>query len=167
MEKKSQFGLKIKHANIILGVAFIVLSIAIAYICKTDNMKFYSNNAPGPGFMPMLSAGLIALCGIGITARSFIDLKNGSDPDGEKVIATWTEWKSFFIIIGSTIAVMLCTKFLGLIISVTIAVIMMIRLLGPEPWKTSLMVGIGTGIVIYLVFVVFLKVHVPVGIFGI
>ena len=165
MESKTSKGLKIKHANILLGIAFIILAGVIFFICQKDDMQFYMNKAPGPGFMPMISAAVIGLCGLGITVQSVLRLKRG-DPEDEKVIAVWEEWKSFFIIIGVCAAAVFLADYIGLITAITIAMVLLIRFLGPESWKTSLLVGIGTGIVIYVVFVLLLKVHVPTGPFG-
>lgn len=165
MESKTSKGLKIKHADILLGIAFIVIAAVIFFICRKDDMQFYMNKAPGPGFMPMISAAMIGICGVGITAESVLRLRR-SDPEGEKVIANWEEWKSFFLIIGICAAALLLADYIGLITAITITMVLLIRFLGPESWKTSLLVGIGTGIVIYLIFIVLLKVHVPQGPFG-
>ena len=160
-------GLKIKYANVIAGVVFVLLAAGIFIICKTDNLDFYANRSPGPGFMPMISAVLIGICGVGIAIKAILNLRGKLvDTEGDKVIATWIEWKSFFIIIGIGTATVILTEYLGLIIAVTAAMVLLIRFLGPESWKTSLLVGIGTGIVIYLIFIVLLKVYVPKGPFG-
>ncbi|MGI6027824.1 MAG: tripartite tricarboxylate transporter TctB family protein [Candidatus Heteroscillospira sp.] len=165
MENKTAKGLKIKHANILLGVVSIVLACAIFFICKKDGMQFYMNKAPGPGFMPMISASIIGICGLGITVQSVLRLKL-ADQEGEKLLAEWHEWRSFFIIIGICSAAVVLADYIGLITAITIAMVLLIRFLGPESWKTSLLVGVGTGIVIYLIFIVLLKVHVPEGPFG-
>ncbi|MGE4353469.1 MAG: tripartite tricarboxylate transporter TctB family protein [Oscillospiraceae bacterium] len=167
MENKPSVGLKIKHANIILGVVFVLFAAGIFIICKRDGLQFYMNKTPGPGFMPMISAAIIGICGIGIAVKAISRLLRAvQDPEDEKVIAKWNEWKSFFIIIGIGIATVLLSEYMGLILSLTAAMVLLIRFLGPESWKTSLIVGIGTGIVIYLIFIVLLKVHVPKGPFG-
>jgi hypothetical protein len=165
MEGKAQKGLKIKHANIVLGVAFIIFALAVFFICKKDDLQFYVNRAPGPGFMPMLSGGLIGLCGAGITVQSLFRLKK-DDPEGEAVVANWEEWKSFFFVIGFSAAAVFFAEYIGLITALTLVMVFLIRFLGPEPWKPSILVGVGVGIVIYLIFVVLLKVHVPVGPLG-
>jgi hypothetical protein len=167
MENKKSVGLKIKHANIILGLVFILLSAAIFFICRRDGLDFYHNSAPGPGFMPMIAASLIGICGAGIAVTGIFALKNAANnPELEKVIANWQEWRSFILITVICSLAIFLASYIGLITSVTLAVILLIRFLGPESWKTSIIVGLGTGIVIYLVFVVMLKVHVPEGPFG-
>lgn len=169
MENKPSKGLKIKHANVVLGIVFILLAAAIFLICQIDGLKFYHNKAPGPGFMPMISAAIIGICGVGITIGAFSYLRKKEinlENENEKVIATIEEWKSFFIIIGIGAATVVITPFLGLITTLTASIILLIRFLGPEPWKTSIIVGLVTGIIMYLIFVVFLKVHVPKGPFG-
>ena len=165
MGDKNFRGLKTKHANLLLGLCCIVLAIIIFAICRKDNMGFYINKAPGPGFMPMLSAGLVGICGVGIFVQSAKNLKSMA-PEDEKVFTVWDEWKSFFMIIGCGAVALLLAEYIGLITAITIVMILLIRFLGPESWKTSLLVGLGTGVVIYLIFVVLLKVHVPEGPFG-
>jgi len=165
MEKKSERGLKIKYANVLLGAVFIVLALAILYICQRDDMQFYVKRAPGPGFMPTLSAALIGVCGVGITIQSVLRLKKDAAA-GEAPLATRDEWKNFFLVIGLSAAAVFFAKYGGLITVITLVIVLLIRFLGPEPWKTAIPVGIGTGVIMYLIFVVLLKVHVPVGPLG-
>ena len=68
--------------------------------------------------------------------------------------------------LGIGAAAVFLADFIGLITAITLAIVLLIRFLGPESWKTSVLVGVGTGAVMYLIFVVLLKVHVPVGPFG-
>lgn len=165
MENKKTAVLKIKYADIIMGVLFVALAAWIFWVCRSDGLDFYHDNAPGPGFMPMISAAMIAVCGVGITIKAVMALRK-NDPEGEKPIAVSEEWKTFFLIIGVCFASMFLAEILGLIITVTLAMIVLIRFLETEKWSTSIIVGVATGIVIYLIFVVFLKVHVPRGPLG-
>ena len=165
MEEKRSGGVKLKYANIILGACFIVLALAILFICQKDGMKFYVKRAPGPGFMPALAAALIGICGIGITVQGVLRLKK-EDPEGDGPLATGMEWRNYLLVIGVSAAAVFFAEYIGLITAITLGVIVLIRFLGPEPWKTAIPVGIGTGAVMYLIFVVLLKVHVPVGPLG-
>ena len=165
MNDQKKPGLKAKHGDIVLGVAFIVLAAAIFSICKRDDLRFYMNRAPGPGFMPMLSSALIGLCGLGITAGGIRQVIS-RNPEGDKALFNFSEIRSLLIVIGLGAASVLAAKYIGLMSSITVVMVLLIRFLGPEPWKTSLLAGIGTGIVMYVVFVVLLKVHVPVGPLG-
>lgn len=165
MENKTSRGLKVKYANVILGLVFMLFAAVVLYICNKDNMSFYLNNAPGPGFMPMISAGIVGLCGLGILIRSVLKLKEETE-EGEKILATLTEWQCFIAVIAVCSATVLVADYIGLITAITLAIILLIRFLGPEPWKTAVIVGLGTGIVIYLIFIVLLSVHVPTGPFG-
>ena len=164
MEKKPG-GLKIKYANLILGICFIVLALAIFVISRMDDMKFYVKRAPGPGFMPTLAAALIGICGIGIVVVSLRNLKKDA-PEGEEPLITPEEARNYLLVIGIGAAAVFLADFIGLITAITLAIVLLIRFLGPESWKTSVLVGVGTGAVMYLIFVVLLKVHVPVGPLG-
>ena len=68
--------------------------------------------------------------------------------------------------IGLGAACVFAARYVGLITAIAVIIIFLVRFLGPEPWKTAIPVGIGTGAVMYLIFVALLKVHVPVGPFG-
>ena len=165
MEEKKGGGLKIRYANIALGVCFILLALFILFICQNDDMKFYVKRAPGPGFMPALSAALIGLCGLGITIQGVLKLKK-EDAYGDEPLFTSDEFRNYLIVIGLGVACVFAAKYIGLISSIALIIIFLVRFLGPEPWKTAVPVGLGTGAVMYLIFVVLLKVHVPVGPFG-
>ncbi len=165
MKDKPHGGLKLKYANIVLGIVFIALALGILYVCRHDNLQFFIRKGPGPGFMPILSGAIIGLCGAGITITGLLRLKKDSS-DGDEPVATNAEWKNFFLVIGLCALTIAAAKYIGLISAITLVMVLLIRFLGPEPWKTAIPVGVVTGIVMYLIFVVFLKVPVPKGPLG-
>ncbi len=158
-------GFRYRHAELLLGILMLIIALGILFICRQDNMKFYVKKAPGTGFMPMLSAAVIALCGAGITVKGVLGRKK-EDPEKSGPFVSDGEGRSFLTVIVLGALSIAAAKYVGLICAVTLMMILLIRFLGPESWKTSVLAGIGTGAAMYLIFVVFLKVHVPVGPLG-
>ena len=76
------------------------------------------------------------------------------------------EIKNFILTTVASIFVILATQFIGLLISIGITVTGLIKILGKESWKKSAMVGIGTTVVLYLIFKEFLGVSLPDSMIG-
>jgi hypothetical protein len=58
------------------------------------------------------------------------------------------------------------TQFIGLLISIGLSVVGLVKWMARESWKKSFLVGLGTMIVLYLTFKMFLGVSLPDSIIG-
>ena len=159
--------LKMKTGNIILGIVGIVGGLIILWLASIQNMPFLVRGMPGPGFLPMICGFAISLCSAWLMLESYLKArKNMNDKDLEKNLINKEELINFTVLIGTAWLVIYFTNWLGLLLSIGLAVIGLVRFYGKEKWLKSILIGAGTAGVMYLVFGMFLGVPLPRGIFG-
>lgn len=160
--------LKKGKANLFMGIAFMLFGCIISGIILIEQYPLWSGKNPGRGLFPAIAAGGIILSGFGIVVSNFIQIKRKRGEDEEvRLTIRALEVYNLSVVIGIAILIVFLTKYLGFLPCVTIGTIFYTRFLAQEKWRKCLIIGLGTGLVMYLVFVLFLKVNFPVGIFGI
>ncbi|MCR5369095.1 MAG: tripartite tricarboxylate transporter TctB family protein [Clostridium sp.] len=161
--------MKMGLANRIFGAAAVLFGVLILFETNREQLALVSKRSPGAGFLPTIIAIGIILCGIGIFAEQVI-LERRKTPEimeqKEKNLVEPGDMRNFAIVLGVAALVVVFSSWIGLITAVTLAMIAYVRLLGREPWKISVLIGLGTGIVMFLVFSVLLKVPMPTGPWG-
>ncbi|WP_181995597.1 tripartite tricarboxylate transporter TctB family protein [Clostridium sp. AM58-1XD] len=155
-------------ANIILGAGIAAFGALIIGIVKTQNYTIWGRGGPGQGLFPMIAGGGIILCGIGVLIEAILGKRKAPDGQETKIIEIKSrELYNFCVVLGIAVIVVLLSEVLGFIPCVAVAMVLYTKLLSGENWLKSLVIGIGMGIVIYCIFVLFLKVHFPKGLLGI
>jgi hypothetical protein len=162
----------VKKTDLVLGVCAIVLGAVIVAVGKKAGLQFLRGTTPGPAFMPFLASWGMGLCGLALAVRSLkrpkaVNTGREIEKDADVIwIFKRQDLWNFFVVIGTSIAVIFLSKFLGLLISLALGVAVMTKLLGTPGWWTPIFVGIFSGSVFFGVFDVFLRVPLPRGIFG-
>ena len=155
-------------ADIVLGAVIAAFGALIIGIAKTQNYTIWSRSGPGQGLFPMIAGGGIILCGAAVLAEALLRKKKAQEGQEPGIIEIKSrELYNFCVVLGIAVVVVLLSEILGFIPCVTAAMVLYAKLLSGETWMKSLLVGIGMGIVIYCIFVLFLKVHFPKGVLGI
>jgi len=158
-----------RMANRVLGICSILLSIVIFCLGKSMKLAFFSGYTPGPGFLPYVVSCGIAIFGAIILAGSFLGKADaGEEKSGDVVLGIFQreEIRNFVSVIGTSILVVATAPYLGLLTSMGIGVAAIAKLLGTPGWKGIILLGIGSTIVFYLIFSVFLSVPLPKGPLG-
>ena len=159
--------LKMKTGNTILGITGIIGGLVIVYLSNMQNMPFLVRGMPGPGFFPIVCGIAISLCGAWLILDNYLKIRRKQDEkELEKNLLNKEELINFAVLIGTAYAVIFLTDWLGLLPSILLAVIGLVRFYGKEKWRTAITVGVGTTGAMYLIFVMFLGVPLPQGIFG-
>ena len=169
--------MKIGKANQVFCFITILFGALILFETWREGLAFISKRSPGAGFFPIIIGIGIIICGVGMIWEQNVlrrKVKEGTQDEYlleeaktmEKPVFEQGEVKNFFIILGVALMVVLLSKVIGLITAVTLAMIAYIRFLGKEPWKLSLLIGVGTGVVMFMVFGVLLNVPMPKGPLG-
>ena len=162
------FKWKAREADIILGTVIAVFGGIIIGIIKTQDYTIWGKGGPGQGLFPMIAAGGIICCGISVAAEAiFRSRRSLKEQDQTELVIKSKELYNFCVVLGIAVLVVLLSEMLGFIPCVTAAMVFYTRLLSREKWAKSVIIGVGMGIVIYCIFVLFLKVHFPKGILGI
>ena len=163
-----------KSGNLVLGVCAMIFSAAIVVAGRSTGLVFFRGITPGTGFVPFLTAGGIAFCGL-VLALGSLKPKAKADPETSETKkdpnAIWifkrNDLWNFFVVIGASISIVYFARPLGLLVSLSIGVAVMSKLLGTPGWRTPILVGIFSLVMFYLVFDLFLRASLPRGIFGI
>lgn len=163
------FQTKDSRANIWMGTVSVVFGLLIMGVIFLEGYPLWAGTAPGRGLFPLIAAVGVILCGLSIMATAVFAARRERDQDGDPKVFSIKpkEIYNLSVFTGIAVLVYLLTKYLGLIPCVTLGTIFYAKLLSDEKWGKCVLIGLGTGVVIYLIFVAFLKVNFPKGIFGI
>lgn len=159
--------LSLKKANNILGTIGVIGGIIIIALAYVQNLAFIKKGLPGPGFFPILCGIAIIFCSLLLFTENYFKVKkNPDDSELKSNIINMTEIRNFSFIIGASVFVMIVTQFIGLLLSIGLSVIGLVKWMAKESWIKSILVGIGTTIVLYLIFQSFLGVSLPKSLIG-
>ena len=163
--------LTMKKADNILGAIGIIGGIVIIVLAYVQKLPFLKKGFPGAGFFPILCGIAIVACSLLLFYEDYLKRKKSRDDTSKKdefeiIDISSVEIKNFILTTVASIFVILATQFIGLLISIGITVTGLIKILGKESWKKSAMVGIGTTVVLYLIFKEFLGVSLPDSMIG-
>ena len=147
--------MKIKNQrDVWSGLLFIVTGVAFAWGALA--YSFGASARPGPGYFPFGLGVLLALLGAVVLLKALVV----GPPDGRPVGAF--AWRPLLIILGAVVLFGVLLRPAGLVVALPVLVILS-SLASPEfRWKGTLLnAAVLTGLS-YLVFVVGLKLTLPV-----
>lgn len=145
-----------KRAN--QAAALCLLALAV-YISATGlAMGYYEKAAPGPGFLPFWLGIFLGLFSLGI----FWESRGSEDaplfPPGA--------FRSLLAITGAGALAIGLSSFLGLLLALALLAGFTARFLGAS-WRQTAITAVAITVTFYFLFVRFLMVSFPTGIFGI
>lgn len=160
-----------KQGNMILGFVSILVGIVIFVLTKVQGLEFLKKGMPGAGMFPMLCAVAISFCGLLLILETVSNSKKAAragkeDEDASDNLLDPLELKNMLIFLLLGTMILLLSEHIGLLTCLCISVIAYIKIQGKDSWLKAILVGIGTTIFLYAVFVWFLRVPVPKGPFG-
>lgn len=143
---------EIFFALFLLGAGLLMFIISLDYPYSTQF-------GPGPGFFPVWISGFMILFSLIFLIKLFRSNISGAffnHPDSLKTL--------ILFIVGLIITIILI-PILGLILSLGLFCLFAFRLFDKHSWKGSVGVSVGAMVIFYLIFVIWLKVPLPTGIF--
>ncbi|WP_072825654.1 tripartite tricarboxylate transporter TctB family protein [Modicisalibacter ilicicola] len=126
---------------ILMGIAWAALGFL--------KYGFWFNNGPGAGFFP-------AVAGTGVAILGTFSLLRSPPRNSD------TSIKNLWPAIAMALTI-ITIPLLGMIPSMVIFIILWMAVIEQKKWMTSLITGIGAGVVVYLLFGLWLKVAFPQG----
>lgn len=135
-----------------MEIIFIIVGIISVFTGLTKH-KFWIEKVPGGGFMPVVIGTLL------IILSALIVLKK--DQKAKVKLS-----KKELIPIIAMIILLILTKVIGLLPSLLIIVLGMLRFVENYSWKNSIIISVVLMAIIYAVFSLWLKVPFPRGIIG-
>ena len=141
--------------------ALIMLGLSAVVYAGTRDLAYWSEFTPGPAFLPTWVAGAGVLISIVILAQA---LRAGGTAKPE-----WPDRAGGVRVLLTTAGLMLCVPLaphLGFVATTVVFIVGMMLLILRRKLVPSLLTALTTGLLIYTVFVWWLKVALPTGPLG-
>ena len=146
----------------VTGIVFILFSAFIAR--ESVELKFYTSLGPGPGFFPFwLSVFLGALAAVMLYQATF----KPQDPMPADFFANAKGYLRVGAILLALIASVLFMDVVGFRLMMLLFYLFLLFAMGRQNILITIAVALGGSWGVYQVFVEYLKVPLPIGIFGI
>jgi putative tricarboxylic transport membrane protein len=139
-----------------------LLALAVAF--SAGALKYYAywgENGPGPAFLPFWLGVVMAL----LAAVLLISAMRARDP-GEPWLPRGEGLKRLALVLGATVALVTLLNGVGMVVGTALFLIVLIRFLDRTPWPLTLAVALGVAGINFVVFTYWLRVPMPVSVFG-
>jgi integral membrane sensor domain MASE1 len=161
----------LKNTKKIAIAAVLAIAFALTFLSKAVSLPKTA------GYTPKILIAIVILLSVLMIVESYYKEKNNiqakrriderseedEDPDEDK---TPIDYKKAFLF-GIMIAIYIFTmKPIGYFIVTPLFVIIAYRFLKSTSWKNTILISAGFTVFVYLLFVLFLKLPVPMGILG-
>jgi putative tricarboxylic transport membrane protein len=138
------------------------LLFALVACLEASRLEMGETSAPGPGFFPLslgVAMGIFALIALYQAGRS--KNSDGVTPRKERF-----RWWNILVIFGAVVGYALSVGKLGFLINTFLLITLLLKVVEPQSWKTSILGALITAIASELVFNVILKAQIPTGLLG-
>ena len=125
-------------------------------------LKLYATNKPGPGLFPfsagfiMLILSLVALFQL-MGKKGMVEKTTPQEP---------IRWWNIVIITGAIIAYAFSLEKIGFLINTFLFMCLLLKVVEPQTWKTTILGGLITAVTANLIFNVIFQAQIPSGILG-
>ncbi|MBT2689250.1 tripartite tricarboxylate transporter TctB family protein [Bacillus sp. ISL-47] len=144
-----------KIAEITFGIFLLGISILMFILGLT--YPYQTQFGPGPGFFPVWVTGIMIV----ISTIFLFTLLKKNFP--EKFFSDSKGKKFFLAYIALFIAGIVLIDILGMMVSFALFSLLVYKFMEKYNWKRSVSVSIGTMVILFLIFKVWLKVPTPSG----
>lgn len=163
--------LKAKTGDLILAAVSVVVGIVILILVKVQDLAMIKRSMMGPGFFPTICGIAIIACGLLLFAEIAVQIKKAKTDEALKAeqetkILNPRELKNLLLFLILGVFVLMVSKYLGMLICLFLSVVAYLIIQGKEKWWKALIIGVCMTGILYLIFVVFLKVPIPKGPLG-
>jgi putative tricarboxylic transport membrane protein len=138
------------------------LLFSLVTCVESYRLKLGTINTPGPGFFPF-SAGLIML--ILSLAALFQSIKKKNNVEKTTRQEPF-RWWNIVVILAAVTAYAFSLEKIGFLINTFLFMCLLLKVVEPQTWKTSILGGLITAIAANILFNVFFRAQIPSGILG-
>lgn len=149
-----------RRADRIAGAALLALAVAFS-AGALKHYAYWGPNGPGPAFLPFWLGAVMAV----LAAMLLLGALRSRDA-GEAWLPTGAGLRRLAIVLGLTTALVALLGILGMVLGTVLFLIALMRLLDRIAWPTTLIVALAVAGLNFMVFSFWLKVPMPVGVFG-
>ncbi len=147
------------------GAAVLFILLGLGYLWAASRYSVGEISNPGPGFMPRLAGIVVLILAAYLSVSSWMDRRAKRIGSAQKEPAAAQRRESVkpiqvTLILIAYLAVM---NFLGFPLSTFGAIFFSSRFMGLEGWRKPILLGVGTVVISYHLFVLALDVPLPAG----
>jgi hypothetical protein len=150
----------VRRADRIAGAALLALAVVFS-AAALRNYSYWGPNGPGPAFLPFWLGLVMAL----LATTLLVGALRSSDP-GESWLPRGVGLKRLAGVLGATVALVALLNVVGMVLGTALFLIVLMRFLDRTPWPLTLAVAAATAGLNFLVFTRWLRVPMPVSVFG-
>ena len=150
-----------RRAYQLSGLVGLLVAAVLGY--KAAALPYYTRIGPGPGFFPRWLCGILALLSLGVIARATF----GRDDAAARIALP--DRQAALQIVGVVVAlfaVAAATTTLGFRLTMLAFYLVVLGMLGRWRWIETPVLAVLGSFAIYYLFVEWLRLPLPVGIFG-
>jgi len=150
----------VRRADRIAGAGLLALGVAFS-AGALKAYAYWGENGPGPAFLPFWLGLVMALLALMLLVGALRSADAGDSwvPGGDGL-------RRLILVLGATTALVLLLQVVGMIVGTLIFLIGLFRFLDRQSWPVSVAVALGIAGLNFLVFSYWLRVPMPVGLFG-
>ncbi len=156
-----------KAPDLVGAVLLVALGVAFAVGAASGFPLMGEGGRIGSGFMPFVAGTLLVVFGAMVGGEALLRRRTteAGGPGGEED----EEAKSRYtvgVVFGLTLLAVLLIPVLGFLVSFGLLVFALVRFVEGGGWLLGVGMGAGAAVFTWLVFVLFLQIPLPMGIFG-
>ena len=146
------------RGELIISLLLVIFGVLIAtFSCR---LGLGTLGKPGPGMIPFIASILLSLCSFPVLGRSIWFARKGVKSEGKGV---WSEvdFKTIALIFFSIIVFLVLQGTLGFVVAAFFCLFILFKFVGSMRLIWTLFAAILTVSIVYLVFVIILRVYMP------
>ena len=151
-----------KRISIFFFGSLFWLLFSLITCIESYRLNLGSVNEPGPGFFPF-GTGLIMLF---LSLAAIFQSLRKSGSEEQKPYAEPVRWWSIVIILAAIVAYAFSLETIGFLINTFLFICLLLKVVEPQTWKTSIIGGLIAAIAANIVFNVIFQAQIPAGILG-
>ena len=133
------------------------------FICvESYRLKLGTINTPGPGFFPFAAGFTMLILSLAALFHSI----RGREKEEKRLRQEPLRWWNIVIILAIVTAYAFSLEKIGFLINTFLFMCLLLKVVEPQTWKTSIIGGLITAIAANLIFNVIFQAQIPSGILG-
>ncbi len=150
-----------RRMDLIPAIFWMGLGIAVAV--SSYRLRLGTLGSPGPGLMPFLLGIALLLCSLSIFVRSFFVIIRNEKCSNE---SAWSgiQFKKLIMVVASLLGYWMFLEKIGFVLTTFLVLLILFKTMDSQRWRTVFFASILTVTLIYIVFVIVLRVDLPSGV---
>ena len=149
-----------RGADRIAGAGLLALGVAFS-AGALKQYDYWGENGPGPAFLPFWLGLVMAMLAAGL----LVGAVRSTEP-GDAWLPRGDGLRRLVLVLGATTALVALLNVVGMVVGTLLFLVGLFRYLDRQSWPITLAVALAIAGLNFLVFTYWLRVPMPVGVFG-